>query len=108
MAPRVDPVQSDSEAPTRTGVVVVGGGSIGYLCKTRDEMAKREAWLEHARPYQLDTRLLSRDETAQLLSGLAGDWQGALYTPSDGRGEPQKAAPAIAEAARRVGATILT
>ena len=32
----------------------------------------------------------------------------ALYTPSDGRGEPQKAAPAIAEAARRHGAAILT
>jgi glycine/D-amino acid oxidase-like deaminating enzyme len=181
MAPRVDPVQSDSEAPARTGVVVVGGGIIGtstafflarkgipvvlcekghiageqssrnwgwcrkmgrdpreiplaiealrlwqelntltqaetgfrqcgivYLCKTRDEMAKREAWLEHARPYQLDSRLLSRDEAAQVLPGLTGDWQGALYTPSDGRGEPQKAAPAIAEAARRHGATILT
>src|SRR3954467_13176685 len=34
---------------------------IVYLCKTRDEMEKREAWLEHARPYQLDTRLLSRE-----------------------------------------------
>ena len=29
MAPRVDPVQSDSEVPSRTGVVVVGGGIIG-------------------------------------------------------------------------------
>jgi glycine/D-amino acid oxidase-like deaminating enzyme len=81
---------------------------IVYLCKTRDEMAKREAWLEHARPYQLDSRLLSRDAVMQVLPGLAGDWQGALYTPSDGRGEPQKAAPAIGEAARRHGATILT
>ena len=32
----------------------------------------------------------------------------ALHTPSDGRAEPQHAAPAIAEAARRRGATILT
>ena len=32
----------------------------------------------------------------------------ALYTTSDGRAEPQKAAPAIAAAARRAGATILT
>src|SRR3984957_13870693 len=81
---------------------------IVYLCKTPAEMAKREAWLEHARPYQLDSRLLSRDEAAQVLPGLTGDWQGGLYTPSDGRGEPQKAAPAIAEAARRHGASILT
>ena len=127
MAPRVDPVVSDSELPARTGVVVVGGGIIGtstafflarkgvpvvlcekghiageqssrnwgwcrkmgrdpreiplaiealrlwpelnalteaetgfrqcgivYLCKTPEDMAKREAWLEEARPYQLD------------------------------------------------------
>ncbi len=81
---------------------------IVYLCKTPAEMAKREAWLEHARPYQLDSRLLSREEATQVLPGLTGDWQGGLYTPSDGRGEPQKAAPAIAEAARRHGATILT
>ena len=29
MAPRVDPVTSDTELPARTGVVVVGGGIIG-------------------------------------------------------------------------------
>jgi len=81
---------------------------IVYLCNTPAEMAKREAWLEHARPYQLDSRLLSRDEAMQVLPGLTGDWQGGLYTSSDGRGEPQKAAPAIAEAARRHGASILT
>ena len=27
---------------------------IVYLCKTPEDMAKREAWLEEARPYQLD------------------------------------------------------
>src|SRR6202012_605730 len=48
---------------------------IVYLCKTREEMAKREAWLEHARPYQLDSRLLSRDEAVQVLPGLTGEWQ---------------------------------
>jgi glycine/D-amino acid oxidase-like deaminating enzyme len=31
-----------------------------------------------------------------------------LFTPTDGRAEPQLAAPAIAEAARRAGATIMT
>src|SRR5207253_52840 len=35
-------------------------------------------------------------------------WTGALYTASDGKAEPQRAAPAIAEAARRHGAAILT
>src|SRR5438477_304335 len=80
---------------------------IVYLCKTPDEMAKREAWLKEAQPYQLDTRKLSRDELGTVLPGLTGEWQGALHTPSDGRAEPQKAAPAIAAAAQRHGAVIV-
>ena len=30
-----------------------------YLCETQDDIARHEEWLEHARPYQLDSRLLS-------------------------------------------------
>ncbi|MGE4045010.1 MAG: NAD(P)/FAD-dependent oxidoreductase [Acetobacteraceae bacterium] len=82
---------------------------IVYLCRTPEDLAKREAWLEQVgRPFQLDTRLLTRDEASRVLPGLAGDWAGALYTASDGRAEPWIAGPAIAEAARRHGATILT
>ena len=33
-------------------------------------------------------------------------WIGGLHTPSDGRAEPALAAPAIAEAARRAGASL--
>src|SRR6266513_1648822 len=139
MAPRVDPVRSDDEAPPRTGVVVVGGGIIGastalflarkgvpvvlcekghiageqssrnwgwcrkmgrdpreipliieslrlwqgmnalaeaetgfrqagimYLAETQPELGQLETWLEHARQYQLDTRVLTRSEAAEL------------------------------------------
>jgi glycine/D-amino acid oxidase-like deaminating enzyme len=82
---------------------------IVYLCKTQDQLRKREAWMEQAgRPFQLDSRLLTRDQATRVLPGLAGAWAGALFTPSDGRAEPTLAGPAIAEAARRLGATILT
>src|SRR2546423_4616173 len=67
-----------------------------------------EAWLEHAREYQLDTRLIDGAEVSQLLPGSAKRWAGGLYTASDGKAEPQMAAPAIAAAARRHGAAILT
>lgn len=80
---------------------------IVYLCKTPADMAKREAWLDEAHPYQLDTRMLTRDELATVVPGLTGDWLGGLYTASDGRGEPQKAAPAIATAAQKHGATVM-
>jgi glycine/D-amino acid oxidase-like deaminating enzyme len=81
---------------------------IMYLFETKAEAARYEAWLDHARQYQLDTRMLAGAEAARLLPGLGGSWAGALYTESDGKAEPQMAAPAIAEAARRRGAAILT
>ncbi|MBV9863242.1 MAG: FAD-binding oxidoreductase [Alphaproteobacteria bacterium] len=79
-----------------------------YLGETEKNLAELEAWLEHARQYQLDTRLVGRVELAQLLPGLAKPWAGGLYTASDARAEPQRAAPAIAAAARRAGAAVLT
>src|SRR6266446_8430963 len=81
---------------------------IMYLAETPAELGQLEAWLHHARQYQLDTRIIDRSEAAELMPGLTGDWTGALYTASDGKAEPQKAAPAIAEAARRHGAAVVT
>lgn len=42
------------------------------------------------------------------MPGAAIRYQGGLFTPSDGRAEPQKAVPAIVAGARRAGARILT
>ncbi len=81
---------------------------IMYLAETPAELAQLETWLDHAREYQLDTRLLTRAEAAELMPGLTGNWAGGLFTASDGKAEPQRAAPAIAEAARRKGAAIVT
>ena len=81
---------------------------IMYLAETEAELGQFEAWLDRARQYQLDTRIIDRAEAAELMPGLTGNWTGALYTASDGKAEPQRAAPAIAEAARRHGAAIVT
>jgi glycine/D-amino acid oxidase-like deaminating enzyme len=78
------------------------------LAEDQDHLARLGDWLQHARDYQLDTRVIDGAEIARLLPGSAKQWAGALYTPSDGKAEPQMAAPAIAAAARRKGATILT
>jgi glycine/D-amino acid oxidase-like deaminating enzyme len=81
---------------------------IMYLAESAADLAGLEGWLDHARQYQLDTRVIAGAEVARLLPGSATSWAGALYTPSDGKAEPQMAAPAIAAAARRHGAAILT
>jgi glycine/D-amino acid oxidase-like deaminating enzyme len=80
---------------------------IMYLAESQADLAKYEGWLDHAREYQLDTRIIGAAEVGRLLPGMAKPWAGALYTASDGKAEPQMAAPAIAAAARRRGATIV-
>jgi len=81
---------------------------IVYLCETDQEVGAQEAWLEQARQYQVDARLLRGSATRALVPGAVRPFRAALHTPSDGRAEPSQAAPAVAEAARGHGAAILT
>ena len=163
MAPRVDLVQSDTDLPHRTSVVVIGGGiagiatalflaqkgipvvvcekgqvaaeqssrnwgwtrvmgrdereiplgmeslriwrgmdklveaqtgftqcGIAYLCETDRAVAGYEAWLEKARPYQVDSRMIGADEIAVLFPTLAAPVKGALYTPGVGSSADQE------------------
>ncbi len=91
------------------------GGNTGYrragtvyLHGTAAHAAAHEAWLEHARPWQIDSRLLTADAVAEMFPGSARRWTGGLHTPGDGRAEPSLAVPAMARAARRAGAAVLT
>jgi glycine/D-amino acid oxidase-like deaminating enzyme len=77
-----------------------------YLAKTDREMKGFEAWLDHARAHQLDTRLLTGTETTAMLKGAVAPWKGALYTASDARAEPWAAVPALAQAAADRGVAI--
>jgi glycine/D-amino acid oxidase-like deaminating enzyme len=95
----------NQEVGAETGFRKAG---IFYLCESQSDIDGHEAWLAHARQYQVSSRLLSPEEVDKLLPGSTRRWPGALFTPTDGRAEPQLAAPAIAEAARRAGATIIT
>ncbi len=79
-----------------------------YTCDSEADLAGQQQWLEQARQYQLDARLLGRAELAALAPGAARPFAGALHTPSDGRAEPSLAAPAIATAAAGLGAHIVT
>jgi glycine/D-amino acid oxidase-like deaminating enzyme len=95
----------DVEIEGETGFAETG---VMYIAGTEDELAKYEAWIVHARQFQLDTRLLNPEGIQSLLPDLQANYLGALWTPSDGRAEPSEAAPAIAIAAKRRGATVLT
>ena len=80
-----------------------------YLAQSESELAAKLKWYEeNARPYGLSSRPVSGAEAEALQPGASVQWAGGLYTPDDGRAEPTKAAPAMAQAARRKGAKIFT
>ena len=85
----------------------VQSGSL-YLANTEQQLSDYEAWLEHAKQYQIDTRILSKSEALNKIPHANGKWIGALTTLSDGRAEPSKATTAISRAAERHGANIIT
>jgi glycine/D-amino acid oxidase-like deaminating enzyme len=88
----------------------VGFSEHGVLFAADDDKAMNEyaEWIGTARDYDLDTRIVEGRELSDLVRGATIDWRAALYTASDGRAEPHKAGPAIARAASRHGATVLT
>ena len=79
-----------------------------YLCRTEQEVAAQEAWLDQARQYQVESRLLRGAALEAAMPGASANFIAGMHTPSDGRAEPAQAAPAIAEAARDRGALIFT
>ena len=79
-----------------------------YAARDDDQLEQYAAWLRTAEEYGVDTRIISGEEVARHVRGATVTWKGGLYTPSDGSAEPHKATPAIARAAARNGATILT
>ncbi len=82
-------------------------GGVTFVAETAGDLAQFEAWLSHAKEHQLDTRMLSIDETDRLLRQDIRRFKGGMITPSDARAEPAKAVPAIARAAKDRGAVII-
>ena len=86
---------------TRAGIL--------FTCADDQSYAEHERWKANLDDYPVRARMLSGSDLAAVLPGAERlRIKGALYTPDDGRAEPQQAAPAIAEAARAKGAMIFT
>jgi glycine/D-amino acid oxidase-like deaminating enzyme len=80
----------------------------GLVYVTRDpkELAGWQVWIDMARKYQAHMRVVGPEEARRLTPGYEQDWVGGVVSPHDGRAEPAMAAPALAAAARRRGATL--
>lgn len=82
----------------RTGVL--------YVTDQPDVVERWQAYVSRARPLGIGSRMLTGAEASAMLPGCPRPWLAGLHTPEDGCAEPAMAAPAIARAARRRGATI--
>jgi glycine/D-amino acid oxidase-like deaminating enzyme len=91
------------ELGTETGFRRTG---LLYVTTRPDDFAQWEEWTLRAREYQMHSHVLSPAEAKAMTPGSTGDWIGGVHSPSDGRAEPSLASPAIAEGARKLGATI--
>jgi glycine/D-amino acid oxidase-like deaminating enzyme len=79
-----------------------------YIGDTESDERHYEAWLAMAAPYEIGARLVRGTELAALLPDATRTFRCGLYVPTDGCAEPQRAAPAIARAAQRRGAIVMT
>lgn len=81
---------------------------IVFTCADEKQYDEHERWNRNLEGYQIESRMLSAAEFKAKYPDSNMKITGALYTAGDCRAEPQRAAPAIAEAARDRGAHILT
>ena len=80
---------------------------ISYLAASDAEYARFQDWLVHAKTHGVDSRMLSKRETAATTPDASRSFVGALHTASDLRAEPWVAVPALAGIAVRKGATLV-
>ena len=79
---------------------------IVYASRTPEALDRHQRWIAAARDLGIRAEMLSPRQFVERVPGLTQPAEGALFTPTDGRAEPQFAAPLIARAAMARGATI--
>lgn len=78
---------------------------ITYLARNEAKLEKFAQWLDGARQYGVDTRMLSQREIGTMIPQGRG-WIGGMTTPSDAMAEPFIAVPTLAQAAAEDGVII--
>ncbi len=78
-----------------------------YLAEDSSDQCKHGDWLEQARQYGVEAELLTRSATLRYLPETRRDWQGALFSATDGVAEPAIATRGIASLARLQGCQIV-
>ena len=78
---------------------------ITYLARHEAKLEEFGQWLEGARAYGIDTRMLSQREAGAMFPHSTG-WRGGMTTPSDAMAEPFLTVPTIAQVAAGDGVLV--
>ena len=83
-------------------------GSLRFA-SSKDQLMELQRGVSHARGIGLDADLVSAEEAARLMPVISTDaLYGAVWMPGDGHLDPHTATHALAAAARKLGARVLT
>ncbi|MGQ3485879.1 NAD(P)/FAD-dependent oxidoreductase [Roseovarius pacificus] len=78
-----------------------------YLSDDGAEIDGWASWGRFARGEGVDTRMLSSAEATERGAATGKAWAGGVWSPTDGTADPSRAAPLIAQGARKHGAVVL-
>lgn len=93
------------EAETGEGVGFRRTGLL-YLSNDEAEIAGWARWRDFARTRGVVTHMLSAAEATERGRATGKTWKGGVFSPTDGIADPERAAPVIARAAMRLGASV--
>lgn len=82
----------------------------GILAMTDKEsgIPAYEQWQDAAKPFDVETQVLSGSQVRNLLPAMTRDWAGGIYVPNDGNADPEKVTHAFADAIRRKKGRVIT
>ncbi|HEY0211982.1 MAG TPA: FAD-binding oxidoreductase [Paenirhodobacter sp.] len=78
-----------------------------YLSDDPAELDVWDRWGVFARGEGVDTRMLSRADTAAHGQATGRTWRGGVWSPTDGTADPARAAVVIAQGVQRHGGTVV-
>src|SRR6476646_4276141 len=77
-----------------------------YLSDDEAQIAGWAKWREFAKTVGVTTHMLSGREASERGQATGRAWKGGVFSPSDGTGDPAKAAPAVAAALMKLGGSV--
>jgi glycine/D-amino acid oxidase-like deaminating enzyme len=96
--------EADAETGGACGIKTVG---ISYLASSDKELARLLEWMDVAKRHDMDSYILTQAQANGLFQKpTTHQWLGGTCTPSDAKGEPWQAVPAVARLARSEGVLI--